>query len=283
MGSGMAGNLIAAGHEVHGFAISGARMDAFTEAGGVAAGSAAEVAKRADVVVFSLASVEALVQVTTEIAAAGRSDLVCIETGTLPMEAKLAARDRLQDAGIVLLDSPLSGTGFQAADATLVIFASGPVDVFERARFVFDAIGRKTYHVGDFGNGSVMKYIANLLVAIHNISTAEAHALGYAAGMDPAMVQEVMSEGFGASKVFDIRGPMMVADTYEPPSAAMYIARKDSHIIADFARSVGVDTPMLDATIPVYDQAGEAGLGGVDPAVLFRVLTGRDYQPVGGE
>jgi 3-hydroxyisobutyrate dehydrogenase-like beta-hydroxyacid dehydrogenase len=167
---------------------------------------------------------------------------------------------------------PVSGTGLQAADATLVIMASGSQEAFDATKDVFDVLGRATYFLGPFPNGSVMKFIANLLVVVHNLSSAEAHALGIAAGMDPAVVQEVISDGVGSSKIFEIRGPMMVADDYERASARLDIARKDAGIISAFAKSVGSPTPLLDAAIPVYDQAQSAGLGDLDAAALCRFL-----------
>jgi len=272
MGGAMSTNLMAAGRPVHGFDIAENRLQAFVEAGGAVATSAAAVARQAGLVIFSLPSAEALEQVSTELAEAGLNDIVCIDTCTLPLDAKMAARDRLGAAGIEFLDVPLSGTGLQAADATLVVLASGNREGFERARPVFDVIGRSTHYLGDFGNGSIMKYIANLLVAIHNLSTAEAHVLGLAAGLDPELVQRVMSDGVGSSKVFDIRGPMMVADEYDPPAARLDILLKDSKIISDFARSVGAITPLLDATVPIYEESSAAGLGGLDAAALCRYL-----------
>lgn len=275
MGSAMSGHLLDAGFEVRGYDVAADRLEAFARRGGTAAGSAGEVAAEAGIVVFSLPTVSALEQVSNEVAAAAHPDLLCIETGTLPLEAKLAAREVLAAVNVELMDVPLSGTGLQAADATLVVFASGSEAAFRRAKPLFDVIGRSTHHLGEFGNGSVMKYIANLLVAVHNLSTAEAHALGIAAGLDPEVVQRVMSDGVGSSKIFDIRGPMMVADHYEPPSARLDIILKDARIIKAFAASKGAPTPLLDATIPVYEESSAAGLGDLDAAALCRLLEQR--------
>jgi 3-hydroxyisobutyrate dehydrogenase-like beta-hydroxyacid dehydrogenase len=118
-----------------------------------------------------------------------------------------------------------------------------------------------------------MKYIANLLVAVHGLAAAEAHALGIAAGLDPARVQEVMEDGVGSSKIFEIRGPMMVADDY-PAAARLDILLKDATLIRDYARSVGAPTPLLDAAVPIYRQSSEAGLGDLDAAALCRFLEG---------
>ena len=271
MGSAMARNLIAAEHEVLGFDVEPARVSTFAEIGGEPMKSADEIAALSDLVIFSLPTTAALASVTAEIAEQDRPGLVCLEMGTFPIADKVAARDVLARAGVDLLDTPLSGTGLQAADATLVVFASGSREGFEKARPVFDAIGRSTHYLGEFGNGSKMKYVANLLVAVHGLAAAEAHALGIAAGLDPALVQEVMEDGVGSSKIFEIRGPMMVADDY-PAAARLDILLKDSTLIRDFARSVGAPTPLLDAAVPVYEASSEAGLGDFDAAALCRYL-----------
>jgi 3-hydroxyisobutyrate dehydrogenase-like beta-hydroxyacid dehydrogenase len=271
MGSAMARNLHAAGHSILGSDVDPARLAAFVEDGGTAASSAGSVAAGADLVLLSLPTVAALSTVAGEIAANAHEGLVCLEAGTFPLDAKLAARDTLATAGVDLLDTPLSGTGLQAADATLVVFASGSRESFERARPIFDAIGRSTHYLGEFGNGSKMKYVANLLVAVHGLAAAEAHALGIAAGLDPATVQEVMEDGVGSSKIFEIRGPMMVADDY-PAAARLDILLKDATIISEYARSVGAPTPLLDAALPVYARSSEAGLGDLDAAALLRYL-----------
>jgi 3-hydroxyisobutyrate dehydrogenase-like beta-hydroxyacid dehydrogenase len=273
MGSAMGRNLLAAGHQVLGFDIDQDTGATFVDIGGETASSAGEVASAVDVVLLSLPTVAALAAVADEISANARPGLVCLETGTFPLQTKLDARDVLAAAGVDLLDTPLSGTGLQAADATLVVFASGSREGFDRARPVFDAIGRSTHYLGEFGNGSKMKYIANLLVAVHGLAAAEAHVLGIAAGLDPARVQEVMEDGVGSSKIFEIRGPMMVADDY-PAAARLDILLKDSTLIRDYARSVGAPTPLLDAAVPIYRQSSEAGLGDLDAAALCRFLEG---------
>lgn len=271
MGSAMGRNLLAAGHQVIGFDIDQDKGATFVDIGGETASSAGDVARAVEVVVLSLPTVAALAAVASEIAESAGPGLICLETGTFPLQAKLDARDVLAAAGVDLLDTPLSGTGLQAADATLVVFASGSREGFERAQPVFDAIGRSTHYLGEFGNGSKMKYIANLLVALHGLAAAEAHVLGIAAGLDPARVQEVMEDGVGSSKIFEIRGPMMVADDY-PAAARLDILLKDSTLIRDYARSVGAPTPLLDAAVPIYQQSSEAGLGDLDAAALCRFL-----------
>ena len=246
------------------------------------------MAARSDVVLLSLPSVGALETVAAELAAAGPDGLVAVEMGTLPLEAKQQAYERLAAVGCDLLDTPVSGTGLQAADATLVVYSSGSRAGFERAEPIFETIGRRTYHLGDFGNGTRMKFVANLLVVVHTLAAAEAHALGAASGLRPEVTQEVISAGVGTSAMFDIRGAMMVADSYDPPAARMALILKDARIIGDFARALGTGTPLLDAALPIYRQGLDAGLGDLDAAALRRLFTAGaadppDNPPTGGE
>lgn len=272
MGSAMAGHMIDAGFEVVGFDVDTEKVEALATRGGEAATSSRDVAERCGIVLVSVASVEALDEVSRGLATGAHPGLLVVEMGTFPLVAKTRARAVLAGSGVEMMDVPVSGTGLQAADATLVVFASGSPEGYERARAVFDTIGSRSYHLGEFGRGSIMKYIANLLVAVHNLATAEAHALGIAAGLDPALVQQVMSDGVGASKVLDIRGPMMVADDYLPSSARLDVILKDARIIREFATDVGAPTPLLDAAVPIYEQCHDEGLGDLDAAALCRYL-----------
>ena len=271
MGSPMAANLVAAGHTVVGFDIDPGRRSSAARSGVRIADSAGAVGAASKIVIFSLPSVSALADVAVEVADSAAEGLLCLETGTFSLRAKIAAREVLASSGIELMDAPLSGTGLQATDGTLVVFASGTRPGFDRARPVLDAIGRSSHYLGEFGNGSRMKYIANLLVAVHNLAAAEAHVLGMAAGMDPATVQYVMEDGVGSSRMFEIRGPMMVNDDY-PPAARLDLLLKDAEIIQDFARGFGAPTPLLDTALEAYRETSAAGMGSLDAAVICRYL-----------
>ncbi|HSM45967.1 MAG TPA: NAD(P)-dependent oxidoreductase, partial [Acidimicrobiia bacterium] len=260
MGSAYARNAIAGGFEVRGFDIDDDRVRHLSDIGGHGEVSPAAVAEASDVVLLSLPSVNALDEVVSGdrglVQGAGPG-LVVVEMGTLPIEAKLRARAALDEVGATCVDAPVSGTGLQADAAEIVVYASGEPAAVEVARPVFDAIAKATFDVGEFGNGSKMKYLANLLVSVHNLVTAETFVLGAAAGLDPEKILEVISAGVGSSRIFEIRGPMMVADDY-PPAARLAMFIKDIGVIGDFARSLGCPTPLLDASLPWYEHAVEA-------------------------
>ena len=269
MGSAMSQHILAGGHEVVGFDIDPARRSEFP---GSLAQSVADVARRTPIALFSLPSSEALAQVAAEFADSASPGTVAVEMGTLPLADKEAAHALLASNQVDLLDAPVSGTGLQAADATLVVYSSGDEHAHERASPIFDLIGKQTFYLGAFGNGTRIKFVANLLVAVHTLAAAEAHQLGSACGLGPDLVQEVIAAGVGSSAMFEIRGPMMATGTYEPPSARLAIILKDAGIIADHARSLDTPTPLLDAAIPFYQAAVDAGLGDLDAAALRQLL-----------
>lgn len=272
MGSAMGANLVRAGFEVAGYDPLPRARRALVRAGGGALGSNGELARRCEIVITSLPSVAALEAAARELAGRARRGLLVVETSTLPIEAKERARRVLAAAGATLLDCPLSGTGAQARTRDLAVYASGPRAAVRRCTPVFEGFARAHYYVGAFGAGSKMKFVANLLVAIHNVSAAEALVLGRKAGLDPALVYKVVGDGAGSSRMFQVRGPMMVAEDYSDATMKVEIWQKDMAIIADFARSLGCPTPLFNASAPLYTAALAAGRGKQDTAAVHAVL-----------
>ena len=273
MGGAITRNLLSAGMAVRGYDIDQARFEVL-QPKGVAAKSAAEAAQGADVVLTSLPSIKALDETAASLLAAKAVGLVVAELSTLPIDAKEKARRALAAGGITLLDCPLSGTGAQAVTRDLAVYASGEREAYERAEPVFRGFARATHYLGEFGNGSKMKFIANLLVAVHNVASAEAMVLGARAGLDPDTIVKVIASGAGTSRVFELRAPLMARSDYAP-TMKIDIWQKDMAIIADFARSLGVPVPTFGASAPVYDAAQAAGFGGEDTAAVAKVLAAR--------
>ena len=263
-----------AGLGVTGFDIDPARREALQQAGGVPAESAAAVAGGSDVVLSALPSVAALHEVVegeNGLVEGAHNDLIVAEMSTFPLEAKVRAQQALRASDATMLDAPVSGTGLQAETAEIVIYASGDTVALDHVRPVLDAIARATFDLGSFGNGSKMKFVANLLVSVHNLATAEAFVLGMKGGLDPSQILDVISAGVGSSRIFESRGPMMVDDDY-PPAAKLKMFIKDIDVIGDFGRDLGVPTPLLDASLPWYEEAVEQDLGEFDAAALSRLL-----------
>jgi 3-hydroxyisobutyrate dehydrogenase-like beta-hydroxyacid dehydrogenase len=273
MGGAIARNLLATGMAVRGYDIDPARFEAL-KPDGVATTSAGEAAQGADMVLTSLPSIKALDETVASLLAAKVPGLIVAELSTLPIEAKEKARAALSGDGITLLDCPLSGTGAQAVTRDLAVYASGERAAYDRAEPVFRGFARATHYLGDFGNGSKMKFLANLLVAVHNVASAEAMVLGAKAGLDPNSIVKVIASGAGNSRVFELRAPLMAKGDYAP-TMKIDIWQKDMAIIADFARSLGVPVPTFAASAPVYDAAQAAGFGSEDTAAVAKVLAAR--------
>jgi 3-hydroxyisobutyrate dehydrogenase-like beta-hydroxyacid dehydrogenase len=272
MGGAMASNLAKAGFRVIGYDLVPAARRALARAGGVAARSNGDVVRRAPIVITSLPSVAALASVAQDIARARRKGLIVVETSTMPLEAKQAARDVVAKAGAILLDCPLSGTGAQARAKDLLVYASGPRAAYRQCTGIFDGIARGHHYLGAFGNGSKMKYVANLLVAIHNVAAAEAMVLAKKAGLDPAQALKVVADGAGGSRMLQVRGPMMVKDDYSDATMKVEVWQKDMHIIAEFATQLGCPTPLFAASAPLYTAAMAEGHAKEDTGSVCAVL-----------
>ena len=275
MGSAMAANLVRGGFEVVGYDPLPACRARHKKNGGVVAGSVGDVARSADIIITSLPSAKALTQVANEIAAAKNPKQVVIETSTLPIAVKEAARKRLAKSKAILLDCPLSGTGAQARTKDLVVYASGPRAAIRKCVPVFEGFARGHYDLGRFGNGSKIKFAANLLVAIHNVSAAEAVILARKSGLNAALAVKVLGDGAGSSRMLQVRGPMMAKRSYKDATMKVEVWQKDMGIIADFVRSLKSPAPLFTATRAIYDAAMKSGLAKSDTAAVCAVLEKR--------
>ena len=272
MGGAIARNLIAAGHRVGGFDTDPVRLARLASDGVVACGSAAEAIRGAELTLTSLPTIEALDTTMAALAAAPQPGLVIAELSTMPLDVKQRAHDRLQAVGMTLLDCPLSGTGAQAVTRDLALYGSGDEAAYERARPVFDGFARVSHYLGPFGNGSRMKFVANLLVAIHNVASAEAMVLGMKAGLPPKLIFDLIKTGAGNSRIFELRAPMMVKNSYGNPTMKISVWQKDMDVIGSYARKIAVPTPMFDASKAIYAKALRSGHSAEDTAAVCAVL-----------
>jgi 3-hydroxyisobutyrate dehydrogenase-like beta-hydroxyacid dehydrogenase len=274
MGGAIAKNLATAGWRVVGHDIDTARAAEAKAVGIEIAANAPAVAAAAETIITSLPTPAALDLTVQAIAGAKVSRRVVIEASTFALDDKVRAETALRAAGHVLLDCPLSGTGAQARNRDLVIYASGDKASIAALQPLFADFSRQAYDLGAFGNGSKMKFVANLLVAIHNVASAEAFVLGMKAGLDPRQIYDLIKNGAGNSRVFELRGPFMAQDRYDGDNVTMKVGmwQKDMSVIGDFARKSGVPTPLFSATEPIYAAAMSTGHAGDDTASVCAVL-----------
>ncbi len=272
MGGAIARNLVERGWHVVGFDTDAAKCEELAEAGIAIVESVAHVARNTPIIMTSLPTPSAVESVARQIAESGAVQRIVVELSTLTLADKLRFEATLKKAGHIALDCPLSGTGAQARMRDLIVYASGDAAAIAKCIPLFADFGKQSADLGAYGNGSRMKFVANHLVAINNVATAEAMLLAERAGLDPKMVVEMVGPGAGGSRMFQMRAPMMVEGKYEPATMKVSTWKKDMAIIAEFAGDVGVETPLFTLTQPVYTQAMTMGLGDQDTAAVFEVL-----------
>jgi 3-hydroxyisobutyrate dehydrogenase-like beta-hydroxyacid dehydrogenase len=272
MGGAFAQNLVKAGWEVVGYDIDRTRSRAARRAGVETVADVQALARGTKAIITSLPSPAALEQTVAAITEAKLSPRIVVEASTFRLADKIKAERALRRYGHVVLDCPVSGTGAQAQTKDLVIYASGDSAAIRKLRPLFAAFSRAAHDLGGFGNGSRMKYVANLLVAIHNVASAEAMVLGLKAGLDPQTVFDMVTTGAGNSRVFELRAPMMVQDRYAAATMKISVWQKDMAVIGEFARELRVPTPLFDATVPIYNKAMKSGYAEQDTAAVCAVL-----------
>jgi 3-hydroxyisobutyrate dehydrogenase-like beta-hydroxyacid dehydrogenase len=272
MGAAMAANLLKRGFTVVGYDVRPGPARTLAAQGGIATRSVAEVVRGSEVIFTSLPMPDAVLAVAAGIVSAKPKGRIVVETSTMTLATKEAARSRVEAAGATMLDCPISGAGAQARTGDIAFYASGPKAAYERCAPALDACARWRFHLGAFGAGSKMKFIANHLVAVHNVAAAEAMAMAQKAGIAPAAMLEAIRVGAGNSRGLEVRGPMMVADDYPPVTMTLKAFQKDLHLIGDFADEIGCPTPLFTLCRALYLAALSEGLHEEDIGAVCRVL-----------
>ncbi len=278
MGGAIASNLLERGWTVYGHDVAPEKPEALSRLGLRICPGPAALAQETPVILTSLPSGAAARAVAADIAGSGAPSRIVIEASTLSLEDKFAVEALLGEAGHIALDCPLSGTGAQAKTRDLVVYASGDADAIAQCSPLFDDFARLTENLGGFGNGSRMKFIANLLVAIHNAAAAEALLLAERAGMDLTRVVETIGTGAGSSRMFQMRAPLMAEGAYEPATMRNSTWRKDLDVIGAFAAELGCPAPLFAVTQDMYAKTLDMGLGDQDTAAVFEA-----YRRIGGK
>jgi 3-hydroxyisobutyrate dehydrogenase-like beta-hydroxyacid dehydrogenase len=274
LGHALSSRLLAAGHQVIGFDVLPDRIDALVALGGNASASAAEVAKHAEsvcVVLPTLASVEdAILGPAGLITRAGAESTVIQMSTISPGLTEQLAREVVA-RGSQFLDCPVSGTSAMVARGDGLIIAGGETAVVERWRPVLEAMLPRVVHVGRAGHATLVKLVANLLVGVHSLAAAEALTMARKAGVDLARTLEVLTAGAAGSRMLEVRGPMIVEESF-PPQMKLDLFMKDLHLIQEAARAVGAPIPLTDVSERLYAAALGAGHGGEDLSVVVKAL-----------
>jgi 3-hydroxyisobutyrate dehydrogenase-like beta-hydroxyacid dehydrogenase len=270
----VADNLIKSGYRVIGYRRSS--LDEFAKIGGVPARSAADVGAQADVVLTCLPSTEALDDVVHGphgLLHSARPGQIVAELGSHPVPDKKRQIALLAERGVTFIDGEVSGTPGMVAARKAVVYLAGDAQACKKLEAVVAGFTDSCLYFGEFGAASRVKLINNLLVAINIAATAEAMALGLKAGVDVPLMIKAIATGSGGSTQFAIRGPWMAERRFTPVQGSAGTLAHYFDMIADFAATVGVVTPLLDCVVPLYRRCMEMGLGDKDVAVMVDVLS----------
>lgn len=272
MGTPMARNLVHAGFRVVGFDVDPAAAATLQAHGGRAARSAADAAAGADVLVLMVVDASQAENVLFDqgaLDALPQQGSVMLMS-TCPPDRVRAIADRVLASGRDFLDAPVSGGTAGAERATLSIMAAAPAAVLERVRPAPAAMGDKIFHVGgEPGQGSAVKAINQLLCGIHLAAAAEGLALAEKAGIDPAVVLQIMGGSAASSWMLKDRGPRMLQDA-PAVSSAIDIFVKDLAIVLETGREFKAALPLAAAAHQMFLAASGRGEGAADDSQVIR-------------
>ena len=262
-----------------GFDIDQKIIDTLNHEGLNTSSSLKEIIDQSSIIITSLPNNKALDEtIDLIIQQDNRKVELLIETSTLSLECKIKNQERLNAINVDILDCPISGTGRQAENKDIVMYASGLKESYEMALPVLETFSRESFFLGDFGNATKVKLIANLLVSIHNVASAEAIRLGEKSGLDLNELYKVISSGAATSKIFELRAPMMIAKDYSPASMKMNVWKKDMELIRDMLDKHEIDSPLFKMTEQLYKKAEELDLNELDTASVMEVLRASDQE-----
>ena len=233
-----------------------------------------ELFNKVDIVLTSLPSLIAYKDVLNNLKRLGKnnSKKIILDMNTISIDDKKMFKNEINGLNIDMLDSPVSGTGAQAWEADLTVFASGSKELIDKCMNIFKAFSKEVIDVGSFGNGMKFKILANLLVTIHNTAAAEALRLGELAGLDQDMIYKVLGNSAATSVMLQKRMPLMINKNYEPPTASFNIFLKDVDIIRNFIKNNNVTLPTFEGSAKIYDKAEKTLSKNWDTASVYEVL-----------
>jgi len=275
MGSGMAGNLLQAGHEVRVWNRSPGKADDLQARGAVEVDDAHKAVAGAEVVMYCLAddaAVEDLVLGADGIAAAVPTDALVIDLSTVAPATSLAEHAAYAERGVRFLDAPVFGSRDEAKNGGLWVVVGGDETTFQAALPVLEPISETRHHMGDAGNGARMKLVGNLLVASQLEALGEAMSLAKKAGLDLHDVLGVVSVADFRTPIYDGVGASILDGDYSP-DFALHLMRKDARLIDELARDLEVPIPSTRATIGTIERAVEAGYGDENASALVKVIS----------
>ena len=273
MGQPMAGHLLEGRHALHLFSRSGVPRG-LLDAGGRACQSSREVAERSQVIITMLPDtpdVEKVLFGPLGVAEGLEPGKLVVDMSSIsPIETKRFA-ERIQALGCEYLDAPVSGGQVGARNATLTIMVGGGEAAFERARPLFDLMGKNVTRVGGNGDGQTCKVANQIVVALNIEAVAEALLFASKAGADPAKVRQALLGGFASSRVLEVHGERMLKRTFDP-GFRIELHQKDLGLALAGARALGLSLPNTATAQELFNACAAAGGAKWDHSAMVRAL-----------
>ncbi|MER6302727.1 2-hydroxy-3-oxopropionate reductase [Kitasatospora sp. NPDC001539] len=283
MGKPMAVNLVKAGHQVTGFDLSQASIDAVVAAGGRGAASIADAVKDAEVVITMVPAdphVEAVILGEGGVLENVKAGTLVIDMSSITPQTSIKVGKAAQEKGVRALDAPVSGGEAGAIEAVLSIMVGGAAEDFAEAKPLFDALGTTVVHVGPAGAGQTVKAANQLIVAVNIQVLAEAVVFLENAGVDLAAALDVLGGGLAGSTVLNRKKANMLNREFAP-GFRIDLHHKDMGIVTDAARAVGAALPVGAVVAQLVASARANGDGSLDHSALLRGverLSGREVK-----
>ncbi len=285
MGGPMAATLVKAGHTVTGFDLNPAALEALQAAGGAVAPSASDAVKGAEVVITMLPAGEHVRQVWLH--QGGLLDVVkdskplLIDCSTIDVESARVVTAAAEEAGMTMLDAPVSGGTVGAANATLTFMVGGDAGAFAKGESILKDMGKNIFHAGGPGAGQAVKICNNMMLAINMIGVAEGFILGDKLGLDRDTLHKICatatSNSFALSNYCPAPGPTPAspANRDYAPGFMTALMLKDVKLSQSAAAATGVSTPMAALAASLYQEVVDAGDAMKDFSVVYRLLESR--------
>lgn len=283
MGSGMAANLVKAGHNVRAFDLNADAVAALVDKGATAASDLAHAVTGADAVVTMLPAgphVRGVYLDDGGVLSLARKDAVLIDCSTIDVDSARAVAAKAAEAGFAFVDAPVSGGVAAAEGGTLTFMVGGPEDAFTKAEPILSKMGKAVIRAGEAGAGQAAKICNNMLLGIHMIGTCEAMNLAIKLGLDPQNFFDIASKASGQNwsltSYCPVPGPVPAAPSnrdYKPGFAAPMML-KDLNLAMQTSKTAGVNTPMGEKAQTIYDAFVEQGGEDMDFSGVIKWLAG---------
>ncbi|MFC6673087.1 NAD(P)-dependent oxidoreductase [Marinobacterium aestuariivivens] len=273
MGRPMALNLLRAGYPLNAWNRTFAKAQALVSAGARPCETVAEAVADADIIISMLENgpvVEAVLLDASTLAAV-RPGALIIDMSSIPPEMAKRHGALLAGRGIGYLDAPVSGGTVGAEQASLSIMAGGRGEDFDRAKPLFEVLGKSATHIGPTGSGQLAKCANQAIVGITIGAVAEALLLAARGGADPAAVREALLGGFAGSRILELHGERMIERAFMPGATAR-VQLKDLRTILDTAGEEQLQLPLTQQVFEQYRQLIDSGLEEVDHSGLLLQL-----------